>query len=260
MNGLSLVGLFVLLGASSLSSVAFSAEDCEANFSRSELWLQSFHHFHCTSQGWSVSRRVGDTHTQCAALHPNGQLIVVVDENGSESALLRNLEYDRWLTSADQFAEVRVNIDGSVRRQGLSQVEVGASPPLRWGFFWPIEDADTQALRRGNALKVEIGDGSWEIGLRGSSAAIGAAQACSTWKQGQKIALPSSGSPSGGIASRILGCCLAIRRASTLAGVPTSNQGQCPPLSSIQLDPPSWEYLCEMWAGIQAGTILLRLP
>ena len=132
-----------------LTTTALAAE-CQENFSRSELWLFSFNHFHCTSRGWSISRRVSDSRTDCAALHTSGQLIFVADSGGAEVAILRDLEHNEWVTTADQFAEVRISVDGVIQFEELRQVEVSASPPLRYGSQWayPQELAQTPIRRR----------------------------------------------------------------------------------------------------------------
>lgn len=177
--------------APSLAQSGVSADQCDAPFSRSELWLFSFNHFHCTDQGWSISRRVGDNEIQCAALHPDGQLVIVVSSNGAESALFRNLEHDEWVLTSDQFAEARIEVDGRSLFEQLTQVEVATNPPLRYGLLWQMEDRDATALQRGNTTRIVLDSlyvgrriVAWDIGLGGSYVAIEAARTCAAWRGG----------------------------------------------------------------------------
>jgi hypothetical protein len=101
--------------------------------------------------------------------------------------MLRNLEHDKWITTADQFADVRIAVDNLTLLDGLTQVEISSQPPLRYGFLWPVRDDNVELLRKGNSLGVRIADKTWAIELTGASAAIDAVRTCAMWIEEQPV-------------------------------------------------------------------------
>lgn len=157
-----------------------AVDECAHTFDRSEMSLFSFRRLRCTDEGWSVARRQGNAEAQCAALDPSDRMIVVLDSNGTSVVMLRNLGDPTWLTTADQFGKVKVEVDGLRLLSGLMQVNVSSSPPLRYGFLWPLPKDNIGLLKSGHALSVTIGKGHWNIRLAGSQAAIAATQSCAS--------------------------------------------------------------------------------
>ena len=176
-----IVGFLAALVLGGLRFEHAAAAECSANFAHSDMWLFSFRPVSCSSNGWSISRRAGQFVTQCAALDPSGRLVFVAASNKAEYALFRNLQHDAWITTADQFADVQIKVDASRQFQAVDQVDVSASPPLRYGVIWPLQRADVTSLQRGNAVTVSIAGASWTIPLRGSSEAMDAARICASW-------------------------------------------------------------------------------
>lgn len=173
---LCVVLTFILLWQPARAAV----EECAHTFDRSEMSLFSFRRLRCTDKGWSIARRQGNAEAQCAALDPSDRMIVVLDSNGTSDVMLRNLGDPTWLTTADQFGKVKVEVDGLRLFSGLTQVNVSSSPPLRYGFLWPLPKDNIGLLKSGHALSVTIGKGHWNISLAGSEAAIAATQSCAS--------------------------------------------------------------------------------
>lgn len=174
------------LGLAAVQHPAAAASDrCKVVFDRSEMSLFSFERLSCTKEGWSIARRRGESQVQCAALNPDGQLIVVMDSNGSFSAMLRNLSEPEWIATADQFAQVKATVDGLPVLAGLMQVDVSNLPPLRYGVVWRLPKDNVELLQSGRVLAVEIENAAWEISLSGSRAALAAARDCASSQDGE---------------------------------------------------------------------------
>lgn len=157
-----------------------AGDPCGPTFERSEMSLFSFRRLRCTDDGWSVARRQGEAEAQCAALDPSGRMIVVLDSNGTSAVMLRNLSNPQWITTGDQFAQVQVALDGLPLFAGLVQVDVSSSPPLRYGFMWPLPRDNIRWLKSGRALAVTVGKAHWKISLAGSRTAIASTQSCAS--------------------------------------------------------------------------------
>ena len=172
-------------GAASSSPTETAA--CEDSFRQSELWLFSFVSVKCTGiPAWSISRRISGGRVQCAALDPTDRLAIVIGSDGTKTVMFLNLWHDEWITTADQFGDVRISIDGSELFHKITQVDVSAKPPLRYGFGWQLSD-DVEALQHGGGLEFDIGslisskkDWNWKITLGGSRTAIDQATQCAT--------------------------------------------------------------------------------
>lgn len=178
--------LCAAFGLTALQWPAAAASDrCKVTFNRSEMSFFSFERLRCTNKGWSIARRQGESQVQCAALNPSGQMIVVMDSNGTSSIMLRNLSEPEWITTADQFAQVEASVDGLPVLAGLMQVDVSKSPPLRYGVMWQLPKDNVELLQSGRVLVVNIEKTVWKISLSGSRVAISAARACAS-SQGRK--------------------------------------------------------------------------
>lgn len=154
------------------------AGNCSETYSRSDMWQFSFVYFHCTRTGWSIARRDGEHLRECAALSPDGRMIIMAADSGARHVMFRNLEDGNWLTTADQFANVMISADGLTLLQGLTQVEISAAPPLRYGFLWKVDRHNIELLSSSGQLRIGIGDASWSVSLAGSRNAINAVRTC----------------------------------------------------------------------------------